>query len=266
MTYRTRNIALAVALGIGAALLVTLYVKNSGTSSALGADAATVFVASHDIPAGTLGADLRGTIRAEQVLKRTVIPGAITSKDQVRGLVTTDRIYAGQQVTGRAFQPRRAEGVEGEITGTTRVLHVPGTANQLLVGTVKDGDRVDVLANLKYRLVNFRGAAGTLDSTQDLVATRIVLRNLLVLQAPEPPEGSGGIGGTSGWEIVLALTDNQSQKLFFVMQNGDWSLQLRPAHRAGDSPDSVETTGSVLSDGLKSRQFAELISGPRSRR
>ena len=44
-------------------------------------------------------------------------------------------------------------------------------------------DRVDLVANLKYKLVNF-GRSGGGQTAQDNVATRTVLRDVLVLQAP----------------------------------------------------------------------------------
>jgi hypothetical protein len=45
------------------------------------------------------------------------------------------------------------------------------------------------------------------------------------------------------------------------MKNADWSFQLRPAHNAVDSPESVDTTGSILSDGLRPPQFFQLVLG-----
>jgi hypothetical protein len=61
--------------------------------------------------------------------------------------------------------------------------------------------------------------------------------------------------------VILAVTDAQAQKLFFVVKNGDWSLQLRPVLHAADSPGSVETIESVLGDGLRPAQFAQLYVG-----
>ena len=156
------------------------------------------------------------------------------------------------------------EGVSGEIEGNYRAVQLPGDTNQLLVGTVKQGDHVDVLANIKFRPGNFRvkGNIPEVQAEADLVATRIVLRNLLVLRDPARPSGSGGIGSGGGYQTLLAVTDSQAQKLFFVMKNGEWILQLRPAHGATDSPEGVETTGSVLVDGLRLPQFQQLLLGP----
>ena len=51
---------------------------------------------------------------------------------------------------------------------------------------------------------------------------------------------------------MLALTDNQAQKLIFVTNKmHDWSLELRPPLKADDSPNSLETLQSVLTDGVR---------------
>lgn len=265
MTYRARNVGLAIVLGLGAALLVMLYVRNSGSdSTSLGQQLVNVFVASRDIAPGTPGSEIGKNLNSQPVPRTSVVAGAISNKAQVRDLVSTAPILAGQQVTTRQFERVVQEGIAGEITRTMRAFQLAGDPNQLLVGTLAAGDRVDVIANLKYTLVDFRGVVTATPSTtgENLVATRVVLRNLLVLKAPEAPAGSSNFGSTSQYSVILRLTDNQAQKLFFVTKNGDWSLQLRPAHAADDSPGSVETAGSILSDGLKSGQFSELVNGP----
>ena len=61
--------------------------------------------------------------------------------------------------------------------------------------------------------------------------------------------------------MILAVSDNQAQKLFFVVKNGDWSLELRPVLHAADSPSGVETVESVLGDGLRLAQFSQLYTG-----
>ena len=48
---------------------------------------------------------------------------------------------------------------------------------------------------------------------------------------------------------MLRVTDTQSQRLFFVHTNDDWTLQLRPGLDDSDSPNSVVDAVSVLSTG-----------------
>ena len=58
MTYRIRNIGIAVALAIVAALLTTFYVTNYKRTVQQGEQKVPVYVAARDIPLGTPGADL----------------------------------------------------------------------------------------------------------------------------------------------------------------------------------------------------------------
>jgi Flp pilus assembly protein CpaB len=270
---RTRSIAIALALAIAAAVIITLAVKKSGNNSKPAKGEVSVLVATHDIPASTPGSELSGAVKTKQVPKDAVVAGAISSRDQVQNLVSTATIFSGEQISIRRFQPQQAEGTQGQITGNMRALQVPGDANQLLVNTLKENDHVDVLASIKYKLFNFRQQQGSSNPAQaaaaaaaqqaDFLASRIVLRNLLVLREPEAPAGAGKFGSNSNnpYDVLLAVTDSQAQKMFFVMKNADWSLQLRPSHNAVDSPESVDTTGSILSDGLRTPQFLQLLLG-----
>src|ERR1041385_3661777 len=151
MTYRVRNIAVAVGLALVAALLTTFYVANYKRHVRQAESTVTVYVAKRDIPAGTPGVDLlkHGWVGSQEVAKRTVVPGAISDPDQVRALLTRDTIYSGEQVSLRRFSNHAEQGVRAQLHGTLRAVSLPGTSDQLLAGTLKDGDHVDVLANLK---------------------------------------------------------------------------------------------------------------------
>src|SRR5437773_10884770 len=67
MTYRVRNIGIAVALAVVAALLTSFYVTNYKRHVQRGEDHVTVLVAKHDIPVGTAGSDAKGMISTAQV-------------------------------------------------------------------------------------------------------------------------------------------------------------------------------------------------------
>ena len=54
---------------------------------------------------------------------------------------------------------------------------------------------------------------------------------------------------------LLAVTDRQSHKLFWLTKNGEWSLQLRGVADPADSPESVDTSASLLQDGMNKTQF-----------
>ena len=58
MTYRIRNIIIAVGLALVAMMLTLFYVTNYKRSVQHGASSVQVYVAAHDVPVGTTGADL----------------------------------------------------------------------------------------------------------------------------------------------------------------------------------------------------------------
>jgi Flp pilus assembly protein CpaB len=269
MTYRVRNIGIAVVLAAVAALFTSFYVTNYKRNVQEGEENVTVFVAARDIPAGTSGAKLtRGEmISKNEIARRSVAPGAISDVDQVRELIAASPVYAGEQITTRRFRPVEERGVRAQISGNMRAIQVPGEQHQLLAGTLDAGDRVDMVASIKYKLADVSPESAAVGNRGDVerVASRVVLRDLLVLRAAEQPDVGSRVSGRENFSVLLAVTDSQAQKLFFVLKNGEWSLQLRPVTDAQDSPGSVETIESVMGDGLRQNQLRQLVYGRRLR-
>lgn len=236
MTYRIRNVLIAVGLALVAMLLTLFYVTNYKRSVQKGAESVQVYVAARDIAAGTAGEDIvKGKVlKAETVQRRDVVPGAISSPDQVANLVAAAPVYAGEQVTVRRFTDVAAQGIRSQLKGTERAVQVAGDANQLLAGTLQAGDHVDLVANLH----------DTSSSGENTAATKIVLRDLTVLTSP----GDGGklSQSSSGTSAILAVSDTQVQRLFFVLKNADWTLELRPVVNAADSKDRTDDIKTVL--------------------
>ena len=156
MTYRARNIAVAVVLAIVAALLTGFYVTSYKQNVQHAEANVSVLVATKDIPQGTSGADViaKKFLAPQQVLRRSVVPGALSDTKQIEDLIATQPIYAGEQVSARRFQPVTQSGVRSELKGNMRALQIEGDANQLLAGTLRPHDRVDVVANIKYKLMD----------------------------------------------------------------------------------------------------------------
>ncbi|HEV8102172.1 MAG TPA: Flp pilus assembly protein CpaB [Gaiellaceae bacterium] len=241
MTYRVRNIFVAVGLAVVAALLTTFYVANYKRHVRQAESTVTVYVAKKDIPAGTPGTELakHGWLSPADVAQRTVVPGAISNPDQVARLVSTQTVYTGEQITLRRFASNAQLGIRSQLRGPLRAISLPGSFDQLLAGTLKDGDHVDVIANLRT------GSCNT------CFATRDVVQNLLVLHAP--PAGAPTKGtGTTSTSAVLAVSDRrEAQKVFFAAQNAaGWTLQLRPVTNVTQPPIDVEGTASMFKDGV----------------
>jgi Flp pilus assembly protein CpaB len=240
MTYRIRNVLLAVGLALVAMMLTLFYVTNYKRSVQRDASSVAVYVAARDVPAGSAGADMvaQHDLKTVHVARKDVVPGAISNPNQIQNVVLAGPLYSGEQVTLRRFTDVAAQGIRAQLKGTLRAVQIAGDPTQLLAGTLQAGDHVDVVANLRV----------TSNTTE--TATRIVLRDLTVLTGPTDStltKVSAG-GATSA---ILAVSDTQVQRLFFVLKNADWTLELRPVVDAADSAERIETIVSVIKEGIR---------------
>jgi Flp pilus assembly protein CpaB len=265
MTYQLRNVVIAVVLGLLAAVLTTVYVTNYRKNVQHGQQDVGVLVAATNIPAGTSGAAIvSGHMLVRKTIPRTaLVPGAISSPDQISRLVSTQEVMVGEQVTKSRFGGANELGVRAQLKGTMRAFQVSANPNQVLAGTLRTGDHVDIVANLKVDTAGNSGQSKHYD--------RVVLRDLLVLRAPTAPDTkSGNLTSTQNYNVMLAVTDAQASKLLFIVDNSDanasqsgggWTLQLRPVTNAADSPENIESIETILLDGLSPAERARVIGG-----
>jgi Flp pilus assembly protein CpaB len=249
MTYRVKNITIAVALALVAALLTSFYVTNYQRNVRQDETNVPIWVAKGDIPAGTSGADIerKGLFEKSEIVRRSVVPGAISNPDQVAELVTSQPIYAGEQVSTRRFSTPSQRGIKAQLTGVQRAIQVDGDQHQLMAGVLKVGDKVDLVATFGP------GANG-------LHFTRIVLRDVEVLRAPTAVNASEKITSArnGGFDVILKVTDTQVQKLHWVYTDAaKWHLEMRPGIDAADSPENVESWYSVLREGVRPKQLED---------
>jgi Flp pilus assembly protein CpaB len=257
---RLRNLALPLGLAVLAAVLVGAYVVSYRNSVTHGAGLVKVLVAARDIPAGTDGSSIAagGYLESETVPRRAVVPGSITTARPLTSLVAGAEIYKGQQITLRQFTPASQGGVFAKFSGTERVVVVPGDANQLLAGVLSDGDHVDVVATTKYHV----GVGGPARAS-----TRVILRNLLVLKAPDA-SGKATIAGQTTTAAQLVMTDQQAETMSWALVQAKWFLALRPTNKPVNSKAMLETMFSFLGRGLPAPQqqiagnFPESIDAP----
>ena len=258
MTYSARNLVIALALAGAAALLVGLYVADYKKTVQHSQQHVTAYVAAKDIPAGTSGADAisKGYIKQQQVLRDSVVPGAISDPSQLKSLVAAQEVFPGEQISISRFSNVAQHGIRGFLRGTMRAVRISGDAQQTLAGTLQTGDHVDLVANIKLGQTGGSGGDNYVD--------RIVLRNLKVLQASTVTDAAK-VGSSPGgtMPVMLAVTDTQVQKLFATVQNEGWTLELRPVIKAADSPESVETKTTLIMDGLGASQRRVAVGGAR---
>jgi Flp pilus assembly protein CpaB len=239
MTYRVKNIGIAVVLAAFAGLLTIFYVANYKRHVQNGENKVSVLVAARDIPAGTTGAEVVGQhyLKTESVPRRTVVPGAISNSSQLNNEVVTDQIYRGEQITALRFGTSQELGIRAQLRGNERAMQLSGDENELLVGTLKDGDRVDVLATWQHP----EGGGGSGGHV-----SKVVVRNLLVLKAGDSNANTKLGAQQDAFSVQLRATDQQWQKVYWARKWGVLSLLLRPPSGAQNSPRSVDDSNTLF--------------------
>jgi Flp pilus assembly protein CpaB len=196
----------------------------------------TALIANRLIPKGTSGSVVvsGGLFKSTTVQQDNLQAGALSTAAGLGGKVATRDIYPGEQMTAADFASN-ADPLRGELTGDQRAIAVPIDSAHGLIGEVRAGDRVDVLAG-------FNSASSTTGLGRPQLRT--LIQNVLVLKAPD----GGGNSTTSNTtqNITVRVTAEQVAQLAFAADNGKVWFILRPPAGATDSPPSTVTLDSLL--------------------
>jgi Flp pilus assembly protein CpaB len=237
MNYSIRNLVIAGGLAILAIVAVLIYTSNVKQSAKQGQARVTVYVAKVDVPAGTPAADIlaRGELIQKEVVQDDQLPGVLTATAGIKGMVLKQDLFTGQQVAAAAFVPPSEAATTVAIRGVMRAVGVDVSTSNGLVGTLADGDHVDIFARI---------------GTGDTRFVKKILTNVTVLKAQIGQSDTTAVNGDA--HILFALSDRDAQKLIWLSANGadDFWLTQRPKENALNSPPSVETLKSLLGQGL----------------
>lgn len=235
---RSGTLTLAAAVAALAAILLVAFLGRYGDSIRGGATTQTALVAGALIPKGTSG----DVVIGEQMFKPTAIStdqlvdDAVLDTAAIAGKVATQDIYPGQQISADAFASK-ADGIRGRLTGAERAISVPVEGAQGMVGKLRAGDRVDVLASF----------ASTGRGTRDDPMLRTLLQNALVLSVPaEAEEGDEA-------DITLRASDKQAAALAFAVEHGKVWFALRPPAGATDSEAATVDLQSIVAGSVPTK-------------
>ena len=189
----------------------------------------SALVANQLIPKGTSGS----VVVSDSMSKATMIQqdnlqaGALSSAAGLAGKVATRDIYPGEQITAADFASN-ADPVRGKLTGDQRAIAVPMDSAHGLVGQVRAGDKVDVLASFN---------SGNSPTSTSQPALRTLVQNVLVLAVP--PASSNSTSSTIQ-NLTIRVTETQAAQIAFAADNGKvWFILRPPAGATDDQPSSV---------------------------
>jgi Flp pilus assembly protein CpaB len=245
MNYSIRNLVIAGGLAILAIVAVLIYTSNVKQSAKEGQARVKVYVARVDVPAGTPAADVisQGDLIQKEVVQDDQLPGVLTVTTGIKGMVLKQDLFTGQQVAAAAFVPPSEAATTVAIRGVMRAVGVDVSTSNGLIGTLADGDHVDVFARI---------------GTGDTRFVKKILTNVTVLKAQIGASDTTAVSGDA--HILLALSDRDAQKMVWLAGNStdDFWLTQRPKENALNSPPSVETLKTLLGQGLPSA-IAKLV-------
>jgi Flp pilus assembly protein CpaB len=265
MTYNVRNIAIALVLAGIAAFLVIAYTSNVQKQAHNSQQTTKVLEATTDVPAGTSVKDAiaGGQLSLRPVVSQDVIAGALTSTTVAgdKDLVTTQNLYAGQQVTTAMFTASLTSPIVTQIHGTQRAIQIPVDSNAMMETTLKAGDHVDMVGT--YTVHPATGA--------DFIVSRIIVRNVPVLQVSDSTSGAKvGGGGNSNPYIIVSVPDTVVPTINFTLASegggtsagadGLWLVE-RPQNGAQNGLTTIATLESVLGSGLNATQLKAALQG-----
>lgn len=204
----SRNIVISVVLALAAAVALVLYTNHVQDSAKSAGDAVRVVVVTHDLKAGTSvdTAATDGDLAYRTVRRSDLVPGAYTDLNAARGLVLTQPVFHGDQLTASRTGVRHDQSVSARLTGNQRAFRLPVDANSGMTGDVHAGDRVDVLASY------------VTDANQTV--TYVVAAGALVMEVK--PAGAAQSGDTTGQgSILLRLTEHQTSYVANALATSD---------------------------------------------
>ena len=232
----TRNgtLTLAAIAAVLAGIVLIAFLRDYKSSVTGDAAATSALVASSLIPKGTSGDVVIGDtlFKPTTVSEENLVDGAVASASTIAGKVAVRDVYPGEQITAADFAGE-GDPLRGKLGGNERAVSVPIDTAQGLVGRLRNGDRIDVLAG--FRAQSGRGTVKP--------ETRTLMQNVLVLAVPKdvadnkPDEEAA---------VTLRVTEKQAAALAFASDNGKLWFSLRPPAGASQSRPSSVNLDSLL--------------------
>lgn len=206
---KNRSLILTIALSTGAigAMLVYLYVQRVETSTAAGVVPRAVLVATRFLPAGSPGEAIvsAGALEVREIPAKYVAPGALSSPDQLAGLILKNDVAGGEQLTDRAFSDTATKVFFADFPKGTEALSLPLEYVSGVSGKITAGDKLDAFVTVSSQRQN-RGRINIAGGVED--DSSISLDASLEEQFPKGVSSDRVFSGQGG-ETFLMLRNLQ---------------------------------------------------------
>jgi len=246
---KTIAVVLAVLLAALATFAIFTYVRGIEQRAFDDAELVEVFVAQEEIPAGISSSEASetGLIGRDNRPRAAVPEGAISSLDQIEGLVTADRILTDEVIVRERWIDRAQAAGAFEIPEGFEALSVETAIPPGVAGFVRAGDRVSLIATIEEPGIATIEEDGTTIQEPGEVRSQYVLQGIEVLavgQRVVTEEGEDGVQQpTERVLITVALEPEEAERMVFAIENAALYFTLLP-----DGAEPADTPGRTLAD------------------
>lgn len=214
---RARGLIVVVAflLATSATLVVYLYLKGVEERTSGGGELVSVIVSETDIPAGTQLDELiaQGNFTSERVPENSLIKGAVTDLNDLKGRETSAAIVAGEQITtGRLRGSEQLPGGALGIPDGHQALTLPLELPRHVAGAIHIGDNVTIY--------------GTFTQERQ---TAVLVPTVEVLKVAVPEAAGNNVEAM----LTLSLEPKDAQKVVLTQELGTVWLSLLPPNQDG---------------------------------
>jgi pilus assembly protein CpaB len=232
LSTRGGTTVVAVISALLAAGVLAIFLSQYRESVGVADDVSTVLVAKNLIEKGSPGDVVAedALFQTTRVRKDDLKDGAISDPSSLKGKVATTDVFPGEQLVAGEFV-NATPGIVNRLRGFDRGIAVPLDEAHGLIGNIKGGDRVDVLAGIGIQ----QGASENKRAT-----LRVIVHNALVLKAPDKPAAGAGGGPSTTKPVILRVSDRKASEIAFAADIGKVWLVLRP--KAGSKDSKVPVT------------------------
>lgn len=250
LSTRGGTTAMAAISALLAAGLLLVFLNQYRESVDVADDVETVLVAKSLIEEGS-----PGDVVAEHTLFQTTTvkkddlkDGAISDPSSLKGKIATADIFPGEQLVAKEFVPA-TPGILNRLRGFDRAIAVPLDEAHGMIGNIKSGDHVDVLAGIGLQ----QGASENKRAT-----LRVIMHDALVLKAPDKPAAGAGGGAATTKPVVLRVPDRKASEIAFAADIGKVWIVARPKVGAMESRvPTVDVQSLAVGLGAKALQEAD---------
>ena len=210
----------AILLAAVGAVLLTGYVSGADERAMAGVESTSVLVVVEPIAKGTPVSQLGNRVTEEKYPAIAVAEGALSSLDDVAGMVVTTDLLPGEQLlAGRMADPDELLS-PGEValpSGMQRVS-LELDRERVVGGLLSAGDTVGIFVSLN-----------------DPERTALVLNQVLVLRVqgataePTAESSATEAAPSSTVMVTLGVTSSQAVEVVFAAEHGDIWLSQQPA-------------------------------------